>query len=80
MPPDRHGRALWNGVSGMISASYSCSHGISPGIATLTFPDQDVRKIQPAGTLTITDGVGTVSLPRCKVIDTKSRGAAVRRE
>ena len=74
MPEQRFGRAIWPGVRGFISCSYTCSHGITPGIASLTVPDQDVSKIQPYGTLVITDGFGTVALPRCKVVDVQFSG------
>lgn len=63
----RHGQAFWPGVVGCISAEYSTGHGISPGIASLTIPDQDVSKIAIYGTLIITDLTGTVTLPGSRV-------------
>lgn len=71
---DRHGIALWPGVNGFISCSYTQSHGISPGIAALTIPEQDVSRIASYGMLVITDGVGTIKLPRCKIIDVQFSG------
>ena len=65
--PDRHGIALWPGVNGFISCTYTCSQGISPGIATLEIPEQDVSKIASFGDLTITDGFGGITLRRCRV-------------
>lgn len=72
--PDRLGRALWPGVQGFISCTYTVSHGISPGVATLTIPEQDVSGIAAQGTLVITDGVGTVKIPECKVVDVQFSG------
>lgn len=72
--PERHGRAIWNGLQGIISCTYTCSHGISPGIAVLTAPEQDISRVKPFGMLMITDGVGKVELPRCKIVDVKFSG------
>lgn len=65
---------MWPGVRGFISCSYTVSHGITPGIAALTIPEQDVSQIAAYGTLVITDGIGTIPLPRCKVVDVKFSG------
>lgn len=74
--PDRQGRALWPGVQGFLTCSYTVSHGITPGIASLTIPEQDVSRIAGYGTLVITDGIGTVAIPRAKVVDVKFSGGA----
>lgn len=50
-----------------MSCTYTASHGITPGIATLELPDQDVRGIAGFGDLTITDGSGTLVLRKCRV-------------
>lgn len=62
-----HGVASWPGVESVVGCSYTASHGISPGVATLRFnPQATVPAMR--GTLVITDGVnGSITLPDCKV-------------
>lgn len=72
--PEIFGQAFWPGVSGFISCTYTCSQGISPGIASLEIPEQDVSKIQGFGSLVITDGSFAVRLNRCRVVDIAFRG------
>jgi hypothetical protein len=62
------GQAFWPGAVGCISCSYTCSHGVTPGIATLEIPEQDSSKIKSYGTLVITDGARTIKLPRARVV------------
>ncbi len=52
--------------TGAISASYTCSHGISPSIATLTLPNVG-RPPAGAGALVITDGFGVLRLNNAKI-------------
>ena len=63
---DRHGIATWPGLNGVMSASYTVSHGITPGTALITSQPQ---ANPPAlhGNLVISDGTGRVVIPRCKL-------------
>lgn len=65
--PERFGQAFWPGVNGFISCTYSCSQGITPGVASLEIPEQDTSRIAKYGDLVITDGFGTVTLKNCQV-------------
>lgn len=67
--PVRHGTAYWPGAAGVVGCTYTVSHGVSPGVATLEVQEQDVRNIRSYGDLVITDGVGAVTLRRCRVAD-----------
>lgn len=49
-------------MTGFISANYTCSHGITPSIATLRIPVQNLDAIAPIGDLTISDGVSSLFL------------------
>lgn len=63
-----HGQANWPEVTGCISCSYTCSHGITAGVASLMIPVQDLDKVPLTGTLTITDKFfGTITLPRSRI-------------
>lgn len=67
-----HAVALWPGVQDYISCSYTCSHGISPGVAVLVIPWQPPATIANFGILRIQDGVNTpVVLKDCKVDSVK---------
>jgi len=61
------GMATYPGVQGVIGASYTCSHGITPGVCILEIQEQDLSNIPGYGTLSITDGARTISLPRCRI-------------
>ncbi len=74
MAGERHGTASWPGVGGTVeSCSYTCSHGITPGAATLVchLPPGVLPAMR--GTLVISDGVGAISLRDCKVEDCTAR-------
>ena len=63
--PEKHGIVRWPGLPSCISCSYTASHGISPGTATLTtYP---VGNPQMYGSLVLSDGSGTVTIPFCKI-------------
>jgi hypothetical protein len=62
----RHGTATWPGAISIDSCTYTLSHGISPGTAILKMLPQDSFPAE-VGTLTIGDGIESVSLPDCKV-------------
>lgn len=73
---ERFGQAFWPGVRGFISCNYTASHGITPGIATLTIPEQDPGKIPSYGDLIITDGNGKIRLRDCKMTGWTFSGGA----
>lgn len=62
------GVAAWPGAVGFISCQYTCSHGITPGIACLEIPEQNVNNLKSYGTLVITDGNRKINLPRCRIV------------
>lgn len=63
---ERHGNAIWPGVVGMCSCEFTTSHGTSPGTGTLIMNPQDDYP-SAYGTLLITDGVGSGSMPGCRL-------------
>ena len=73
---ERFGQAFWPGVNGFVSCSYTCSHGIAPGIASLEVPEQDPGKIPLLGDLIITDGVGKIRLHGAKITSWSLGGGA----
>ena len=60
------GIATFPGVSAVLSASYSCGHGITPGVATLTTPPQ-AGFSTAVGDLTFQFGATGITLPGCRV-------------
>ena len=64
--PVLHGTASWPDVDSIESCTYTCSHGISPGVAILKMLPQPVFPLM-FGDLTITDGEGTVVIPACRI-------------
>ena len=67
-----HGIATWPGIEGFVSCSYTCSLGITPGVASLVVPLQ-AEPIPPEGTLTITDGTfGKIVLKDCRIARAES--------
>lgn len=67
--PERMGVALWPGVTGFVSASYTVSHDAGAGVASLEIPEQDVTRIRSFGDLVISDGFGSVTLRGCRISD-----------
>lgn len=65
--PERAGNILWPGLVSPISATYTCSHGISPGCAVVTCNPQDASRLASSGDLVLADGVCTIRIPRCKL-------------
>lgn len=57
---------LWNGVRALMSASYTLSLGVTPGVATLAIPPQP-NGVQMQGTLTIQYGTTKIQFPDCRV-------------
>lgn len=70
MAGDVHGICSWPGATAIEGASYTVSHGISPGTANLrvqpqpNFPDEQ-------GDLVFDDGYGKVIIPDCRLEDLK---------
>lgn len=64
--PVRQGTAIWPGVQGVISCTYTCSHGATPGTAVLVCHPQ-TTPVGQFGALVITDGIGRVTLPGCRL-------------
>jgi hypothetical protein len=64
-----HGMATWPGVLSCISCTYTCTHGVSAGVATFVMAAQPpgLAPVSPYGDLTITDGTRSVTLVDCKV-------------
>ncbi|HTU21793.1 MAG TPA: hypothetical protein VMG10_27390 [Gemmataceae bacterium] len=63
---DAYGVAIWPGVESFEHCIYTCSHGMSPGVAILRMQPQDAPPDE-FGDLTLTDGNETVIVPDCKV-------------
>jgi hypothetical protein len=62
------GYAAWPNVRGCISCSYTCSHGISPGVASLIVPPNiNPAAVPQFGNLVIGDGARKVTLRGCRV-------------
>jgi hypothetical protein len=61
-----HGRARFPGIERVVSAEYTNSHGTEPGVALLVTAPQ-ARPPSEFGTLVLTDGRVTISLPGAKV-------------
>lgn len=66
MAGERWGRATFPGVQGVLSCSYTLSHGTAPGCAALDILPQEELE-SGGGDLVITDGYGTITLKDCKV-------------
>lgn len=66
MPDEIHGYALFPGLNGILSCSYTNSHGITPGVAQLTCVPQPEWEPE-TGELVLFDGVTSIPLPDCKV-------------
>src|ERR1051326_3115921 len=62
----RHGTASWPGILSIESASYVCAHGITPGSIQMQVHPQPIAP-QVEGTFAITDVVGTLTLPGCRI-------------
>lgn len=60
------GRFEWPGMLGAFSGIYTCSHGISPGIASIHCNPQDAPFAE-TGDLIITDDNSVIRIPDCKV-------------
>jgi hypothetical protein len=61
-----HGTASWPGAIAVESCTYTCSHGITPGVAILRIQPQLVFP-DTFGDLVISDGNKTVVIPGCKL-------------
>lgn len=65
-----HGTAFWPGVrTGVVSCSYTCGHGPTPGVASLVIPYQPAATIAQEGVLRLWDGVNRpLVLKGCRVV------------
>lgn len=64
------GRCSWPGMTDYVSCTYTVSHGITPGAATLVVPLSQDGKLATYGDLGIYDGTGTkIELWNAKVSD-----------
>jgi len=63
------GRLTWPGLtSGVLSFSYTCTHGSGPGVATAVVPLDALAGLAAEGDLTFGDGVhGDIVLRRCRL-------------
>lgn len=66
MPEEPQGLILFEGIDDILEASYSLTHGISPGVATLVVPPQRVFK-GLSGTLTIRQKGVVAKFSKCRV-------------
>lgn len=64
---DLFGQARWPGVPAFLDCTYTCSWGITPGVATLTVSPRLIE-IAEVGDLVLSDGARAVTIPDCKVI------------
>lgn len=72
MPPALVSGAAWSGSPGLpvISASYTCSHGVTPGVATVVVPMVPKTSVGRYGTLSLSDGVrAPVNVRGCRLVD-----------
>lgn len=60
------GSAVWAGALTCVSCTYTCSHGVTPGVAVFTAVRQSDLPSEH-GTLAFTDGIRTLALPNCKI-------------
>lgn len=76
MPIDtvRKGVALWPGVVGESSATYTISHGITPGVIILTINPQP-GPFANEGDMVFEDGVSKIVLKGCKLSAVKRNGS-----
>lgn len=72
--PTRKGVALWPGVIGEAHATYTLSHGISPGCILLSINPQPLGSFAAEGDMIFEDGVSRIVLRDCKVLSLKRRG------
>lgn len=83
---DRAGHAIWPGITSMTSCIYTLGHGVSPGIAHLKILPQPLTTtyglagttsgFTAYGTLVISDGFESISLPRSRLVRIKADDSA----
>lgn len=64
-----YGMAFWPGVRQVMSCTYTCSRGITPGTAILTIAPTDIGNIAEVGDLLITDGARSFVLADCHIVE-----------
>jgi hypothetical protein len=63
-----HGVATYPGLTGFLSADYTVSHGVSPGLVTIKFAPPDdafINDLAPIGDVLITDGFREIPVKDC---------------
>lgn len=60
--------AAYPGMEGLEGASYTCSHGKSPGVLQIDL-QTDVKDFAGVGDFTFSDGSRTLVVPECKVVN-----------
>lgn len=67
--PDLHGTATYPGLESVVSATYTCSHGVTPSAATLVVAEAtDVRLMAGTGDLVFSDGTRDVTVKGCRPV------------
>lgn len=64
---ERHGVASYPGIIGVISTTYTNSHGITPGQVRLVCQMQNMANVPNIGDCIITDGIGAIPIPGCRI-------------
>jgi hypothetical protein len=67
------GIAFWPGIQTVISASYTLSHGVHPGTASITLAPQNPNQISESGTLVFSCGNNSVAFADCRAKDGRIR-------
>lgn len=63
----------WPGLTDFDSCTYTCTHGSSPGIATLICSESQAPLIKESGDLIFNDGVNPpLVLPQCKIVSVQA--------
>lgn len=65
--PEIHGSFSYPGLAGPMAISYSCTHGITPGVVVIRCHPQDINKVAQIGNVIIEDGVNRVTIPQCRL-------------
>lgn len=64
--PERHGVVSWPGLLSPRAATYTVSHGISPGVCVITANPQAGPPAM-RGNLVLSDGFSTITIPDCRL-------------
>jgi hypothetical protein len=72
------GRFTWPGLISARSLTYTVSHGISPGVASIVAPEEAIRGISQRGDLVMWDGETKLTLTNCLVENVVRLGGETR--